>query len=140
MVYSPKLTFVANGNNLTNVGLALGETIYFGSLEFTTNRLGCLSLSPVGEDSSTIFVGMVHNGSPSLHTTPEENFDEGDATLGKGGGSSGLPSPQRCNVVTPIVPITTAPPPENTPALLTILMVPLRTATLQLGIGLLPEQ
>jgi hypothetical protein len=95
MVYSPKLTFVANGNNLTNVGLALGETIYFGSLEFTTNRLGCLSLSPVGEDSSTIFVGMVHNGSPSLHTTPEENFDEGDATLGKGGGELRTPQPPK---------------------------------------------
>jgi hypothetical protein len=28
MVISPKLSFVANGNNLTDVGLAPGETIF----------------------------------------------------------------------------------------------------------------
>jgi hypothetical protein len=38
-----------------------------------------------------------------------------------------------------IVPITTTPPPKNTPALLTILKVSLRTATPQLAIGLILE-
>jgi hypothetical protein len=46
MVPSPKLSFVANGNNPTSVGLALGNTIHFGSMEFTTDRLGRLSLFP----------------------------------------------------------------------------------------------
>jgi hypothetical protein len=46
MVPSPKLSFVANGNNPTSVGLAPGSTIHFGSMEFTTDRLGCLSLFP----------------------------------------------------------------------------------------------
>jgi hypothetical protein len=50
MVYSPKLTFIANINNLTNVGLTLGETICFGSFEFTADRFGNLSLSLEGND------------------------------------------------------------------------------------------
>jgi hypothetical protein len=45
-----------------------------------------------------------------------------------------------CNVVTPTIPITTTPLLENTLALLTILTVPLRTATPQQGIGLLPKR
>jgi hypothetical protein len=40
MVYSPKLSFVANGSNLTGIGLALGKTICFYSLEFTIDHLG----------------------------------------------------------------------------------------------------
>jgi hypothetical protein len=92
MVYSPKLTFIANCNNSTDIGLAPGETICFGSLEFTADRFGCLSLSPKGQDSGTVFVGMVHSGPPSLHTTLEELSDEGDTTLGEGG-ISGLPDP-----------------------------------------------
>jgi hypothetical protein len=46
MVHSSKLTFVNNDNNLTGVGLTPGETICFGSLEFTADRFGNLSLSP----------------------------------------------------------------------------------------------
>jgi hypothetical protein len=61
-VYSPKLTIVVNDNNLTDIGLTPGEIIYFGSLEFTTNRFGHLSLSPEGNDSGIVFIGMVHNG------------------------------------------------------------------------------
>jgi hypothetical protein len=67
MDYSPKLTFIANSNNLTSVRLTSGETICFGSLELTTDRLGNLSLSPEGNDPGIVFVVMVHNGSLSLH-------------------------------------------------------------------------
>jgi hypothetical protein len=48
MVYSPKLTFITNHKNTTSIGLALGETIYFGSVEFTTDRFSRLSISPKG--------------------------------------------------------------------------------------------
>jgi hypothetical protein len=43
-------------------------------------------------DPGSIFIGMVHSGSQSLHTILEESFDEGDATSGRGGvlGSSAL--------------------------------------------------
>jgi hypothetical protein len=46
MVPSPKLYFVANGNNSTSVGLAPGNSIHFGSLEFIADHLGHLTLSP----------------------------------------------------------------------------------------------
>jgi hypothetical protein len=46
MVPSPKLPFVANVHNPTDVSLDPGSTIHFGRLEFTIDRLGCLSLSP----------------------------------------------------------------------------------------------
>jgi hypothetical protein len=92
MVTSPKLSFVANGNNQTGINLTLGETIHFGSLEFITDHLGCLSLSPNEGDSSTIFIGIVHSGSLSLHTTLEDSSNEGGATSSTGG-SSGSPGP-----------------------------------------------
>jgi hypothetical protein len=97
MVYSPKLTFVNNGNKLTNVRLALGETIL------------------------------------------EESSDEGDIASG-GGGSSGFPNPRWCNVVTPIVPITTTPLPKITLALLTTPTIQLWTTAPQPGTRLIPEQ
>jgi hypothetical protein len=64
----------------------LGKTICVGSLEFTTDRFGRLSLSPEGDNSGVIFVGMVNSGLPSLHITLKELSDEGDATPGKGEG------------------------------------------------------
>jgi hypothetical protein len=69
MVYSPKLFIVANDNNLTAIGLALGKTIYFGSLEFITDHFSRMSLSPREADSGVVFMGMVHNGHP-LCTLP----------------------------------------------------------------------
>jgi hypothetical protein len=85
MVNSPKLSFVSNSNNLTGIDLAPGETIPFGSMEFITDHLGRLSLSPYEGDSSTIFVGMVHSGSPSLDTGLEDSSDEGSTTSCAGG-------------------------------------------------------
>jgi hypothetical protein len=95
MVHSTKLTFIANSNNLTDVGLALGETICFGSLEFTVDHFSNLSLSLEGNDSCFIFVGMVHNGSLSLHTILEDSSDEGDMTSGGGRGGALAPCPSR---------------------------------------------
>jgi hypothetical protein len=46
MVPSPKLLFIANDNNPTNIGLAPGITIHFGSLEFIADHFGHLSFSP----------------------------------------------------------------------------------------------
>jgi hypothetical protein len=60
MVHPLKLTFVANNNNLTGVGLTLGETICIGSLEFTADCFSNMSLSLEGNDLGAIFVGMVH--------------------------------------------------------------------------------
>jgi hypothetical protein len=119
MVHSLKPIVVANGNNLTDVGFTLSKTIRFGSLEFIVDRFGDQSLSPEGNDSCVIFVGMVHSGLSSLHMVLEESTDEDNTTL-DGRGSSSLPIPQGSNVVTLAIPISTTPLPENTPALLTI--------------------
>jgi hypothetical protein len=91
MVPLLKLSFIANGNNPTSIGLALGSTIHFNSLEFTADRLGCLCLSPQEGASGSIFVGMVHIGSPSLRTTLEES-DE-DATASSAWGALDPPTP-----------------------------------------------
>jgi hypothetical protein len=106
---SPKLTIVANSEHQTGDGFALAETIRFGRLEFITVSFGDMSLSPEGNDSSVIFVGLVHSRSLSMHTILEESTNEGD-TASNGGGSSGFPISQGCNMVTPSVPITTTPP------------------------------
>jgi hypothetical protein len=139
MVYSLILSFIANDNNPTGIGLTPRETIRFGNLEFIIDRLGRLSLSPVEGDSGAIFVGMVHNGSPSLHTALKDSSEEGGTTSGIGG-SSGYPSSRGCNVAILTVPITTTPVLENTPTLLTILTVMVWTVAPQLGMELLPNQ
>jgi hypothetical protein len=106
MLYSPKLTFVANRNILTGVGLTLGETTCFDNLELITDRFGHLSLSPEEDDSGAVFIGMVHNESPSLRTILKECFDECDAASGERG-SSKSPGFRGWNMVTSTVPITT---------------------------------
>jgi hypothetical protein len=119
MIHSPKLTFVANMNNRTCVGFAPSKAKCLGSLQFTTDCFGNPSLSPKGNDSGVIFMGMVHNRSPSLHTILEESSDEGHTTLGRGG-ISGFPDPRGCNMVTLTIPVATTPPLEGTLACLTI--------------------
>jgi hypothetical protein len=97
-------------------------------MEFTTDRFGNMSLSPEGNDSGVVFIRMVHSKPPSVHASHVESFDEGNIAS-NGGGSTGLLGPRGYNVVTPITSITTTLSPENTPALLTIPMVPLQTTT-----------
>jgi hypothetical protein len=80
------------------IGLAWGETIWFGNPEFIADHFNNLSLSPKGGDSSIVFVGMTHNGMPSLHTIFEEYASEDDSTSSEGG-SSGFPISWGCNVV-----------------------------------------
>jgi hypothetical protein len=113
-VISLKHSFIANGDNLIGVSLTPGETIHFSSLEFTTDRHGCLSLSPYEGDSSTIFVGMVHGGSPSLHTILEDSSNEGGTASGARGTLPPPPGPCVCNMVTLTVPVTTTRVPITT--------------------------
>jgi hypothetical protein len=87
MVPSPKLFFLANSSNPTDVGLALSKTIHFNSLEFTADHLGHISLSPKERDSGTLFIGMVHNRSLSLHTALGDSSDEYDTASGAVGSS-----------------------------------------------------
>jgi hypothetical protein len=138
MVYSPKLTFVANNNNSIGVGLTLGKTIRFGSLKFIADRFSNLSLYLEGNHSGVVFVGMVHSGLSFVHTMNKESSNEGDTALG--GGELQTPRPSRVQRGDFDCPITTTPPSENAPALLTILTVPLWTAAPQPGTRILPEQ
>jgi hypothetical protein len=139
MFNSLKLPFISIDSYPTGVSLALGKTIHFSNLEFTVDHLCHLSLSSKEWDSDTIFIGMVHSGSPSLHTALEDSSDEDGAASGAGG-SSRSPGPRECNVVTPTVPNTTTPASENTPTLQTIPTVTVWTATPQPRMELLPIQ
>jgi hypothetical protein len=56
-----------------------------GSFEFITDRFGSPSPSPKGNDSGTVFIGMVHSGSLSLHAILEELADEDDRASSAGG-------------------------------------------------------
>jgi hypothetical protein len=85
MVHSPKPAILADGEHLTEVNFTHGETIRFGSLEFIADRFDNLSLSDKGKDSDTVFVGMAHNGSPSLHTVLDDSANEGDIASSGGG-------------------------------------------------------
>jgi hypothetical protein len=71
-------------------------------MEFITNCFDNLGLSPVGNDSGTVFMGMVHNGSPSLHAILKESTSEDDSASSDGG-SSNFPISRGCNMVTPAV-------------------------------------
>jgi hypothetical protein len=90
MATSQKLSFIGNSSNPVGIGPASDETICFSGLEFTVDRLGHLSLPPKERGSCAIFIGMVHNGSPSLHITLEDSSDEDGTTLGAGGSSGSL--------------------------------------------------
>jgi hypothetical protein len=87
IVHSPKIAIVANGKHQTSVGFTLGETIHFGSLVFIADHFGNLSLSPEGNDSCAIFMGIVHNRLPSLHTILKESVDEDDMSSSRGASS-----------------------------------------------------
>jgi hypothetical protein len=141
MVHSPKLTIIVNGKHQTSVGFITDgkHQIFFGGLEFITYHFSRLSFSPDGNDSGTVFVGVVHNGLPSLQTILEESTDEGD-TASSGVGSSDFPVSWGCNVVTSSVPITTTPLLEGTPPPLTIAMVSLWAAIPQPDTRVLPKQ
>jgi hypothetical protein len=90
MVHSSTLTVTTNGEHLTSGGFSLIESVHFGSLEFIADYFGSLSVSPKGSDSGVIFIGMTHNGSPSLHTIMKGSTDE-FYTASSREGSSDLP-------------------------------------------------
>jgi hypothetical protein len=83
-------------------------------------------------------MGMIHNGSPSLHAIVEELPREDDSTSSHRG-SSGFHIPQNWNVVTSVIPIAATPPPEPNLTYQTIPTVPLLTAVPQTNTELLPE-
>jgi hypothetical protein len=139
MVPTPKLSFIANNNNPTDVGLAPDSTIHFDSLGFIADHLGRLSLFPQERELGAIFIGMIHSGSSSMRTTLGESSNDDGATSGTGG-SLGSPGPRECNVVTSIDTLLDTPVPENALALQTILTVTVRTAAPQPEIELCPDQ
>jgi hypothetical protein len=61
------------------------RAIHFESLEFIVDRVGSLSLSIKGNGPCAVFMGMAHNGSPSLHTILEDFNDEFNTASNRGG-------------------------------------------------------
>jgi hypothetical protein len=130
---------ICNDDDPIGVGLAPGNTIHYGSLEFIIDHLGRLHLSPQGWDSNAIFIGMAHSMSLSQRTALEESSCEDVATSGTEG-SLGSFGPRGCNVVTLTDPIIDAQVPEGTPVVQTIPIVTVRMAAPQPGMELLPDQ
>jgi hypothetical protein len=91
MVHSSKLVVITDGEHLTSVSFTHGETICFGSLEFSAECFGNLSLSDEGKVSCVVIMWMVHSRLQSLHTILEDSVDEGD-TSSSGGEAPVSPS------------------------------------------------
>jgi hypothetical protein len=89
-------------------GVSLGETIWFGSLQFITDYFDSLSLSPKGSDSGAIFMGTTHNGSLSLWAMIEDSTEE-FYMASNGERGSGLPFSQRHGIGAPPVLVATTP-------------------------------
>jgi hypothetical protein len=128
----PKLVIITGDIYPFGVELTQGEAIRFKDLEFIADHFDNQGLSPEGNDSGAIFVGMVRSGSPSLHDILKESSSEDDSTSSDRE-SSDFPIPRECNVVTSIIPIATTSLPEETLTLQTIPTVP------QLTLGIKPE-
>jgi hypothetical protein len=109
----PKPVVATNGIHLFGVELTLGKAIHFDDPEFIIDHFDNKRLSPEGNDSGTLFVGMVCSKSPSLHGILEESVSEDDSASSDGGSSS-FPIPRECNVVTSAIPIATTPSSEET--------------------------
>jgi hypothetical protein len=54
MVHSLKPAIITDDNNPTDIEFILGKTINFGSMEFITDGISNLSLSPEGNDSGAV--------------------------------------------------------------------------------------
>jgi hypothetical protein len=67
MVPSSTLTVTTDGECLSSCGFSLGETIRFGSLKFIADRFGGLILSPMGDGSDDIIMGLGRGRPPSRH-------------------------------------------------------------------------
>jgi hypothetical protein len=124
---------------LFGVELTQGKAICFDYLEFITGHFDNQGLSPKGNDSGVVFMGMVHRGSLLLHAILEESLSGEDLALSNGV-YSGFAIPRECNVVTSAIPIMTMPSLEETPMLHTKPVIPQQTVNPQRDTGLLPER
>jgi hypothetical protein len=86
-----------------SISLKTSHFQWYGDLEFITDHFDNLTLSPDGDDSSTVVRGMACSGSLSLHTIPKESTSEHDSASSEGE-SSGFPVPRVCNVMTSTIP------------------------------------
>jgi hypothetical protein len=86
MVPSSVLTVDAGGARLSCGGFSLGETILFGSLEYSTDHFGGLSLSPMGS---------TRGGPPSSQRTMTGDSTEGFPRAPDEEGRIDLFSPRR---------------------------------------------
>jgi hypothetical protein len=76
MVLSSSITITTDGECLTCGGFSLSKTIHFGSLEFLIDRLGGMSLSPMGDGSDVIAMGSARGGPLLPQWTMTRDSDE----------------------------------------------------------------
>jgi hypothetical protein len=138
MVHSSTLIVTTDCERLTYGGLSHGKTVHFGSLEFITDCFSSLSLSLKGNDSGTVFVGMAHSGSASMHTILVDSINMFYMTS-SGEGSSGFPISRMCSMGILSAHITITPWPEGVLTPQTMATVPLRTIAPRSDTRLCPE-
>jgi hypothetical protein len=130
MVPSSTIIVAADGECLTCSGFSLGETVCLRNIEFITDYISGLSLSPKMGDKGTIFMGSTR----SRASTPWQAMIEDTAmeffTVSSGERSFVLPSPRRRGVGASLTPTTTTPWMENALATQAMMTVPPRIATL----------
>jgi hypothetical protein len=98
MVPSSALAVAADGKCLSCGGLSLNETICFGSLEFITDYLGGLSLSPRRDGLDNTIMGSTCSGPPSPLCAMIGKSTEEFHMASEGEGGLDLPSPRRNDI------------------------------------------
>jgi hypothetical protein len=94
MVPLSSIAITADDECLTCGGFSLGKTIHFKRFKFIFDRVGGLSLSPMGDSSDVIAMGSAHGEPLHPRWTMTGLSNTGSPTAPDGEERTNLPSPR----------------------------------------------